>query len=181
MTAPPPFPQTTLGLDQAATHIAVAPGGEIILRGSYASVRDGSIIDAVTTTWPVGTPEGSDRGGLYDLEAGGFRLVSHDPVTHEVHAVAIGGQQSACTAGGVASPCLPLRLLPQARSRHMTVSDWSSSLKGGILFEVPIPPQPARKPDGAQWLAGAGLLVVVAVEGVVLSMLRKRHARAPRV
>ena len=65
-------------LDQPAVHVNVEPGGEIVLRGSYHSKHDGSIVDAATTTWPPEAPGGGrvssndvyadDRGLVYLID-----------------------------------------------------------------------------------------------------------------
>src|SRR5438552_16150444 len=112
-----------ISLTQPAIHVDAAPGGEIVIRGSYASAHDGSIVDAATTTWPAGAPGGAsvDPGGLLEVsDAYGFHLTSRDPSTHEVHAVATGEGSAACSAFGVAAPCLPLRVRLQAQSRLLT-------------------------------------------------------------
>lgn len=139
------MPQTfSVCLNQPATHVDVEPGGEIILKGSFYSKHDGSTIDAATTSWPQGAPGGAsiDSGGLLDLAGGGFRLTSQNPNTHEVHAIATGDPAPACGDFNVAAPCLPLRLLPKARSNLMTVDQFSESLIGGspkgcFTMEVP--------------------------------------------
>jgi hypothetical protein len=175
-----------LSLAQPATHLDVTPGGEIILRGSYQSTHDGSVIDAVTTTWPQGAPGGGsvDAGGLIDLEAGGFHLTTRDPVTHEVHAVATQDAAPACAALGVAAPCLPLRLQAQGTSRLLTASSWRQSLKGGITVEVPVPPAyapaMAAASSYAPYLKAAlGLVLLVAALAGWRSWWA-RQARSPR-
>jgi hypothetical protein len=174
-----------LPLDRAAVHVDVDPGGEIILRGSLRSMRDGSIVDAATTTWPDGAPGGGsvDVGGLVDLDAGGFHLVSRDPVAHVVHAIATGDAAPACAAAGVAAPCLPLRVLSQARSRLLMTNEWVSTLQGGIALEVTAPPTYApaaaaasRMGPTAALLAG---IVALAAVGAALARARKRRQRSP--
>jgi len=177
---PDPFIQT-LPLNQPAIHVEVAPGGEIILRGSFTSANDGSIVDAATTTWPKDSPGGGsvDAGGLVDFEAGGFHMTSRDIATHEVHAVATGEGGAACSALGVASPCLPLRVQKQAVSRLLTVNDWVSSLKGGIAVETVAPPVVYVPPSTVPYLGVAGGIVAAAVLGVLTLRYRKRHAESP--
>ena len=171
-----------LPLDRPAIHIDVEPGGEIILRGSVYSRHDGSRIDAATTAWPEGAPGGGsvDQGGLIDFESGGFHLTSRDPVTHEVHAIATGSDAPACTLVAVQSPCLPLRLPVQARSRLMETREWISSLSGGVQFEVVQPPAAVVVSRAAPALIGpiATVCVIAAVVGAWL-LVRKR-ARSPR-
>ena len=69
-SAPAPA-RFSLDLARPAVHVDVSPGGEIVLRGSYQSTHDGSVIDAATTTWPKETP-----GGAWDLHA---KLIPNSP------------------------------------------------------------------------------------------------------
>ncbi|MFT3774142.1 MAG: hypothetical protein QM820_52925 [Minicystis sp.] len=180
---PDPAP-IKLTFDRAALPVAVEPGGEIVLRGAYHSKHDGSIVDAATTTWPAEAPGGAsvDAGGLVDFEAGGFHMTSRDPVTHEVHAVAKGEPGLACSALGVASPCLPLRLQKQAVSRLMTTGDWASSLQGGggqITLTVLNPPPYAPPPAAVPYVWGAAGLLAVGIAGVLGARWWKKRAASP--
>ena len=127
-----------LRLDAVVQPVNVTPGGEVVLKGSFTSTHDGSVIDAATTQWPAGSPGGAsiDAGGLIDFAAGGLHMTSRDPAKHEVHAVATGEIGPACQLSGVASPCLVLRHAPLARSRLITMDEWAASLKGGIETEI---------------------------------------------
>lgn len=175
---PQSFP---LNLNQAATPVEVKPGEEIILKGSFTSKHDGSTIDAATTTWPKDAPGGEsvDSGGLIDWEAGGWHVTSRDPGTHEVHAVATGDAAQACSAAGVAAPCLPLRTLPQARSRLITNKEWVDSLKGGISVEIPAAPLVAVAPSNVPYLIGAATLVGVGILAAVGWSVRRRQKLSP--
>jgi hypothetical protein len=183
MADPARFP---LDLSRPAAHVEVSPGGEIVLRGSYQSTHDGSVIDAATTTWPREAPGGGsvDPGGLIDFERGGLHMTSRDPVTHEVHAVATGEAGSVCAAAGVASPCLPLRLSPLGNSRLLTADAWRSSLKGGIAVEVPVPPiyaPAAAEARGHLGLIGGTLAALgLALAGAVLWKQHKLRQASPR-
>ena len=176
MTAPILIP-----LDRPAIHVDVAPGGEVILRGSFVSTRDGSTIDAATTSWPEDAPGGAsiDAGGLLDLEGGGFHMTSRDAKTHEVHAIATGEAAPACDAAGVAAPCLPLRVMPQARTRLLTVSEWTESLKGAIQLEVPVTVLPPVAPSAVPYLAGAGAILLAALGFVLVRRSRAKRAASP--
>lgn len=169
----------SIPLDRAATHVDVAPGGEIILRGAFHSTTDGSTIDAATTTWPASAPGGAsvDAGGLLDLEGGGFHITERRP--GEVHAIVTGDDAPACAATGVAPPCLALRLLPQARTRLLTVSEWSSSLKGGITVEVPQTFLPPVAPSVWPYVFGGLGAFVVAAIAVVSMRVRRRRSESP--
>lgn len=172
----------TLQLDRPAQHVDVEPGNEIVLRGVVRSTFDGSIIDAATTTWPDGAPGGAsvDAGGLVDLTAGGFHLEKRDPKTHEVVAVATGKPAPACEAAHVASPCVALRTLQQARSRLLLASDWQRSLDGRITVETTTPtPPPAYAPITRVFTpaVGAAALAVLLV-GLAWFVLARRK-RSP--
>src|SRR5262249_30547102 len=118
-----------LSLSQPALPVDVPQGGEIILRGFFTSTRDGSIVDAATTTWPQDTPGGGsiDAGGLIDFEAGGFHITSRDVAKHEVHAIAVGDTGPMCAALQAGARCLPLRAQKQAVTRLITMQEWTSS------------------------------------------------------
>ncbi|WP_437590056.1 hypothetical protein [Sorangium sp. So ce1000] len=172
---------STLRRDVAAQHVDVAPGGEIVLRGKLVCSTDASVIDAATTTWPAGAPGGGsvDSGGLVDLEHGGFHMTSRDPASHEVHAIATGDPAPACALAGVEAPCLPLRLLPLARSRLQTAQELGSCLNGGITVEVPdalVPPVP---PSAAPYVQGAAVLLGLGVLASVGWAVQRRRARSP--
>lgn len=176
------MPQTfQLSLNKAATPVDVQPGGEIILKGSFTSKRDGSVIDAATTTWPKDVPGGEsvDPGGIIDWEAGGWHVTSRDPVSHEVHAVATGEAAQACSAVGVTAPCLPLRTLPQARSRLMENAEWIESLKGGITVEIPAAPLVAVAPSNVPYLMGTAALLGAGLLAAVGWSVRRRQKLSP--
>ncbi len=172
-----------LRLDAVVQPVSVEPGGEIVLRGSFASTHDGTVIDAATTQWPAGAPGGAsvDALGLVDFAAGGFHMTSRDPATHEVHAVSTGEVGAACQASGVASPCVVLRHAPLARTRLITMDEWAASLKGGIEMEVIGAPAYApavgllQEPAVQGTLGLAGLLAV----GALAWTIRRRQRLTP--
>jgi hypothetical protein len=170
-----------LDLNRAATPVDVQPGQRIILRGSFTSAHDGSVIDAATTTWPEGAPGGAsiDAGGLIDWEAGGWHVTKRDVALHEVHAVATGDTAPACAAAGVGAPCMPLRTLPQARSRLITTTEWVDSLKGAITVEIPAPPLVAVAPSSVPYLQGAAVLLGLGLVAAVGWTVQRRRARSP--
>lgn len=173
-----------LTLERPAIAVQIEPGGEIVLRGAFHSKHDGSIVDAATTTWPAEAPGGPsiDHGGLFDFEAGGFHMTSRDPVTHEVHAIAKSDPGAACSALGVSSPCLPLRLQKQAVSRLMTTDEWSSSLQGGggqITLTVLNPPPYAPPPAAVPYVWGATGILALGLAGVLGSRWWKRRRSSP--
>lgn len=171
-------------LRASAVAVDAAPGTEIILRGSLYSRHDGARIDAASTSWPGDAPGGAsvDSGGLFDFEAGGFHLVSHDTASHEVHAVATGNPGPACDTLQVPSPCLPLRVGIQARSRLLDTAEWQSSLSGGIEMQVDSPPPWTPPPGLAAWLPSAPVagFAAGAVFALVIAWRTWRaHARTP--
>ena len=172
-----------IGLDAPALHVDVRPSGEIVISGSYKSTFDGSEIDAATTTWPAGAPGGQsvDAGGLIDFAGGGFHVTSRDPATHIVHAVATDKPAPACAAAGVAAPCLPMRVLPQAQARLITMAEWRRSLNGQMSLEVLTPPVYAPAVEAASSPAlrwGAAAVGVLAIAGIVW-VARRRQAASP--
>jgi hypothetical protein len=156
--------------DRQAIHVEAPAGGEIVLRGSLYSSHDGARIDATTTTWPSSTPGGAsvDPGGLFDLAAGGFHVVSRDPATHEVHAVATGGDAPLCALSHELAPCLPLRLNVQARSRLLETRDWQASLSGAITVELLNAPVYA---PAISWTAQAGPTLKAGAAWLALALL----------
>ena len=167
---------------QPARHVAIAPGTELRFSGSFASANDGAVIDAATTSWPDGEHAGVDAGGMVDFAGGGLRLTSRDPATHEVVAVATGGDAPLCKAAGVASPCIALRLGPLARSRLLTRDDMISSLQGQITVEhvaPPPPPEPNVARDAAKSPIGITVLILALVASVgFLGFAIRRRAQA---
>ena len=174
-------------LDQPATHVDVQPGGKIVLDGSFHSSHDGSVVDAATTTWPSGAPGGGsiDTGGLIDFDGGGFHVISRDPDSHEVIAVATDGPAPACDLHSVAAPCLPIRVHHQAHSRLITVKEWTSSLKGGMQVEVVAPPAYAPVTTMAEKLKplfiGGGVVVGVVAAAIVAWAFYRRWSRSAKV
>lgn len=186
MTEPAPPTSFSLSLSTPAQHVAVAPGGEIVLKGAFRSSHDGSVVDAASTTWPQGAPGGAsvDAGGLVDLQKGGFHITSRDPVTHEVHAVYDTSTPSACALYGTSAPCLPLRLREPAQKRLITDGDWARSLKGGITVEVINPPAYAPAvsagKQAAPYLAGAAALLAAGLGVAAALRWRRRKAESPQ-
>jgi len=170
-----------LSLTQPALPVDVSPGGEIVLRGSFTSTRDGSIVDAATTTWPQDAPGGGsiDAGGLIDFEAGGFHITSRDVAKHEVHAIAVGDSGPACSALQAGARCLPLRVQKQAVTRLITMQEWTSSLQGNISVEVVTPPVYAPPPAAVPYLALALPMLAAGVATFFALRFRKRNAESP--
>jgi hypothetical protein len=176
-----------------------APAGtEIVLKGSFTSRHDGSVIDAATTTWPAESPGGAkvDAIGLFDLESGGLHMTSRNTATHEVHAIVKDTGGEACAAVGVSSPCLVVNK-QIALQRLLTQGDYAKSLDGNLIVEVPEPAPPPLVPQPAvpYLQVGAGIAIAAIVcllalrwkkgrdgsaEGQLLALSRKVKAQLER-
>ena len=182
LVAQPRAQRVSLSFTEAVRPVAVDPGGEIVLRGAARSSHDGSVVDALTTRPGATGVEGDGEpvpGGLYDLEAGGWRLVSRDLRGHAYRLAATGAPGEACVAAGVASPCLSLRLLPLAQSRLLAAADYARTLSGEVTLEVLDPDStPAVLPPFAARYGVPLALGGVAMVGALLAAraLRKRAA-----
>jgi hypothetical protein len=161
-------------------HVDVAPGGELILRGSFTSAHDGSVIDAATLARP-----GMEVApyGLVDFERSGLHMTSRDPKSHEVHAVANGEPAAACELANVAPPCVSLRVAPLAHAALMTAEDFRQTLQGGLSIEVVAPTVTTEATAAASSHLGAiaaiaGALAVGAI-GLAIATRRKRFAASP--
>jgi len=101
--------------------------------------------------------------GLVDLEAGGFRMTSRDPVSHEVHAIATGKGGEVCAALHSEAPCLPVRLDKLALERPPF----------GITTA-----QLLEKLDGRISVAQRRFRLTGAVDGLDVSVLHKSKTHA---
>ncbi len=186
LAAQPRAQRVSLSFTEAVRAVAVEPGGEIVLRGAARSSHDGAVVDALTTRPGATGVEGDGEpvpGGLYDVEAGGWRLVSRDLRGHAYRLAATGNPGEACVAAGVASPCLSLRLLPLAQSRLLAVADFARTLSGEVTLEVLDPDAtPAALPPFAARSGAPLALGGLALAGALAAAraLRKRSA-APEV
>ncbi len=168
-----------------AVHLPARPAARspILLQGSFTSSFDGVIIDAVASRWPQGASAPSatgDRGGLFDLAAGGLQVLSYDAVAHSATVVSTGGPAPACARHGVASPCLVWRA-KLAHSRLLTVGDWQASLRGqltarndgDVLSAGDV--GAAHSPPGVAWLIA---LTAVLLSWLAAAVLRRRYGSA---
>ncbi len=177
-----------LKLDELAVPLDLLPGSEVKFSGSVRT-QDGATIDAATTQWPGGDsgPAGVDAGGLIDFAAGGLKLVSRDPNTHEVVAIVTGEPGPVCKALRVGSPCIVLRTVPLSRSRLLTPTDLTKSLVGGLIVKTidPPPPPPTSALLPAKnfvthpaTLTALGLSAVAGV-GALAWVIRRRQKLSP--
>jgi hypothetical protein len=129
------------------TGLAMEPGTHFALEGAMISTRDGSSFDGAR---------------LFDLPAGGLRVVSPDSAPGAYVLTWSGETSAVCAAAGAPSPCLVPRVAPLAHERLQTVDEFTGSLWGGVQLESP--PPGARAQDGR-----LGAVVVFAVIALVLS------------
>jgi len=161
--------------------IQAAVGTEIVLRGSFTSRHDGSVIDAATTSWPKDAPGGAsvDAIGLIDMEGGGLHLTSRDIEKHEVHAIVTDKSGEACAAAGISSPCLVLNN-QLATKRLLTQQDFRNTLNGTMDIEVPLPLAPPLVPPPAvPYLEIAGGILVAGILALGGWRWKKRKDASP--
>jgi hypothetical protein len=79
----------------------------------------------------------------------------------------------------VEAPCLPLRLLPLARSRLQTAQELGSCLHGGITVEVPDAVLPPVAPAAVPYVQGAAVLLGASVVVAIGWVVQRRRARSP--
>lgn len=138
---------TKIDINIPVRPIHATAGQDVVIHGSLTSSHDGSTIDGATTSWPKDAVGGAsvDPIGLFDLEAGGLHMTSRDVAKHEVHATVTDKPGEACTAAGVASPCLVVNK-QLALKRLLTQQDFNKTMNGTIELEEPPSLAPAIVP-----------------------------------
>lgn len=177
-------PRVSLSITEVAHPVAVDPGGEVIVRGSVRSSHDGSIIDALTSRPGAAGVEGEGApvlGGLYDVEAGGWTVVSRDLRAHAYRLAATGNPGPACVEARVSSPCLPLRLLPLAQTRMLAVADFARTVSGEVTLEVLNPDSTplAAPPFFVRYGTALGVSAVILAAGLGLASTLRRRSQTP--
>jgi hypothetical protein len=139
--------------------ITMDPGGTAVLSGAMRTSIDGSVFDAVMQwdTFPIAA---THPGGMYDLAAGGLKIVEQHPDTHTYIVAPMGTPGSACALANIESPCLVPRLAVLAHERLHTSSELAATLSGGIETELHEAPPPAPNWAGLA-IFGAMLVVLV--------------------
>lgn len=172
--AVPPSRNVALASLETVSLPDLVPGEEIVLKGSVRTTFDGTVYDAVSRT-DVG-PAGPvvRRDGLFDPETSGFRVASHDPVTHEVRLVVTGTASQACAARGIPAPCLVPKIKEAALERLLTEAELRATLQGSLSADLPIAKPPAVAPGRVAGLAAIGLGLLVALLGVVALVAGER-------
>jgi hypothetical protein len=161
-----------LPLDRV-TALALDPGASVVVRGVTTTTVDGSSFDAAMQYDTLAT-SAWHPGGLFDLAAGGLRIVEQHPERHEYVLASDGRPGPACAAAGAPSPCLVPRLATLAHERLKTQGELASSLTGGVELQGVIAPPPVL-PETAVRLEGAGVvLAAIVAAGLAVIWLRRR-------
>lgn len=164
---------TPLPLDRV-TALALDPGASVVVRGLTTTAVDGSSFDAAMQ-WDALAAGTSRAGGVFDLAAGGLRIVEQHPERHEYVLASDGGSAPACAAAGAPSPCLVPRLATLAHERLRTQGELAATLKGGVELEGVMAP-PLVTPRTAATLECAGvLLAAILAAGLALVWIRRRR------
>jgi hypothetical protein len=154
------------------------PSARVVIRGLVATSFDGSSFDAAMH-WDGASPASPPvprTGGLFDLEAGGLRLVEARTERHEYVLAPTGAPGASCVAAGVASPCFVPRLASLARDRLRTAGELAPTLVGHV--EQDDVPSPGPSAPGAAPLAALALAVGLAA-ALAAASVRRRLGRRP--
>lgn len=112
------------------TALAIAPGGTATVHGRMQSTHDGAVFAPLA---------------MFDLEAGGLRVVENDHGNLRVEPTGTPGR--ACALAGVASPCLVPRVVEQAHGRLLSVEEFRATLVGSYDVTTHAPPRvPSQAP-----------------------------------
>lgn len=172
---PMPTESFELSLLYAATHVPVAPGETVVLRGALRSATDGSVVDGfrIVRAAELADGDGQDPAGLIHFGAGGLRVVAYDPGAHAVTARAMAGPAPGCVQLGVDSPCLVLRSKALAHQQLLTVAEWQRTLSGSIEVDVRQVPGLLVEQRGASGAASPwpAMAAAVAAATVLLALL----------
>jgi len=167
---------TVLSLDRV-TGVVLGPGATVVVRGLVRTSIDGSTFDAVTQA--DGLSPGAVRAdGMFDLAAGGLRLVEQHPDRHEYTLASTGTVGPGCTAAGMDSPCLVPRLAVLAHERLRTANEFAGTLSGSVELEgIVAPPVPPLAPETVSALSAAVVLVALAIAAWAALVVTRRRAR----
>jgi hypothetical protein len=164
-----------IALDRV-TSLSVDRGVAVLVQGTMTTSIDGTEIDAVMQRRPPGNAA-PQPGGLFDLEAGGFRIIEQHPERHEYVLVASGNAAPGCSAKGAGAPCLVPRIADLAHERLRARDAFAATLSGRIevaaVLAAPAAPWPAAR-LGRIAAACALSLLAAAVLGLVVRWVRLR-------
>lgn len=167
---------TALPLDRVSG-LALDPGATVVVRGLVTTSIDGSAFDALTQTDGLAAPA-VRADGLFDLAAGGLRLVVQHPERHEYQLASTGTVGPGCAAAGIDSPCLVPRLAVLAHARLRTASELAGTLTGGLELEGAIAaPPPPMAPETVSALSIAAVLAALATVAWLTFVVMRRRAR----
>jgi hypothetical protein len=167
---------TRLPLDRV-TGLSLDPGANVVVRGVVTTSVDGSVFDAAMQADGL-SPGALRAGGLFDLAAGGLRLVEQHPDRHEYVLASTGTVSPACAAAGVESPCLVPRLAVLAHERLKTAGELADTLRGSVELEgVIAPPVPLVAPSTLSGLSVSSIIVLVAGACWIAFVTVRRRAR----
>jgi hypothetical protein len=148
------------------------------VRGLVRTSIDGSTFDAVTQTDNGLTPGAVRADGMFDLAAGGLRLVEQHPERHEYQLAATGTRGPGCAAAGMDSPCLVPRLAVLAHERLRTAGELAGTLTGAIELDgIVAPPAVAVAPETLSALEVVFIVVALATAAWVAIAVMRRRAR----
>ena len=166
---------TPLSLDRVMA-LQLDTGAQIVVHGAVSTSVDGSVFDAAMQADGL-SPGAMRTGGLFDLAAGGLRIVQQSVDRHEYTLASTGTPGPGCVAAGIGSPCLVPRLAVLAHERLKTASELASTLSGGVQLEGVIAPPAAPVDSEAMGvMSAAGGVVVTAVAVWTALVLRRRRA-----
>jgi hypothetical protein len=168
---------TPLALDRL-TALELDTGGQIVLQGAVSTSVDGSVFDVAMQADGL-SPGAMRAGGLFDLAAGGLRIVQQNVDLHVYTLAATGTVGPGCTAAGIGTPCLVPRLAVLAHERLKTTGELARTLSGGVQLEgVIAPPVAPVSPQVASVLSGGAVVATLAVFAWVALLVRRRRAQS---
>ncbi len=168
---------TPLALDRI-TALQLDAGAQIVVHGAVSTSVDGSVFDAAMQADGL-SPGAMRAGGLFDLAAGGLRIVQQSVDRHEYTLASTGTPGPACAALGIGSPCLVPRLAVLAHERLKTSAELANTLSGAVQLEgVIAPPVPPVSPQTASALSAGAVVAALAIFAWAALVIRRRRAQS---
>jgi hypothetical protein len=161
------------------TALSLDPGGQVVVHGAVTTSVDGSVFDVAMQADGL-SPGAMRAGGLFDLAAGGLRIVQQSVDRHEYTLASTGVPGTGCTAAGIGSPCLVPRIAVLAHERLKTSAELAATLSGGVQIEgVIAPPVPLVEPETVSALSSAAVVAALAIGAWAALVRRRRRASSP--